>query len=78
MGTCFDSNSSKYTKRVYGCPSANNSWNKSFNGWQYYRSRRTTFIKKSIIIQMDSGTVLNDEDLPPLPDKLEKQLRKRL
>jgi hypothetical protein len=27
---------------------------------------------------MDSGTVLNDEDLPPLPDKLEKQLRRRL
>jgi hypothetical protein len=27
---------------------------------------------------MDNGTVLNDEDLPPLPDKLEKQLRKRL
>lgn len=29
-------------------------------------------------MQMDNGTVLNDEDLPPLPDKLEKQLRKRL
>lgn len=27
---------------------------------------------------MDTGTVLNDEDLPPLPDKLEKQLRRRL
>jgi hypothetical protein len=27
---------------------------------------------------MDSGMILNDEDLPPLPDKLEKQLRKRL
>jgi len=27
---------------------------------------------------MDKGNVLNDEDLPPLPDKLEKQLRKRL
>ncbi len=29
-------------------------------------------------MQLDSGTVLNDEDLPPLPDKMEKQLRKRL
>jgi len=27
---------------------------------------------------MDKGNVLNDEDLPPLPDKLEKQLKKRL
>lgn len=33
---------------------------------------------QSIIVQMDNGTILNDEDLPPLPDKLEKQLRKRL
>ena len=33
---------------------------------------------QSIVVQMDSGTVLNDEDLPPLPDKLEKQLRRRL
>lgn len=29
-------------------------------------------------MQLDNGTVLNDEDLPPLPDKMEKQLRKRL
>ena len=33
---------------------------------------------KSIIVQLDNGTLLNDEDLPPLPDKMEKQLRKRL
>lgn len=32
----------------------------------------------SIIVQLDSGTLLNDEDLPPLPDKMEKQLKKRL
>ena len=31
-----------------------------------------------IIVHLDDGAVLNDEDLPPLPEKMEKQLRKRL
>jgi hypothetical protein len=37
-----------------------------------------SYLTQTIIVQMDNGTVVNDEDLPPLPDKLEKQLKKRL
>lgn len=35
-------------------------------------------ITQSLIVQMDTGMIHNDEDLPPLPDKMEKQLIKRL
>lgn len=43
-----------------------------------HRIRCTIFLTESIVIQMDNGSILNDEDLPPLPDKMEKQLKRRL
>jgi hypothetical protein len=36
------------------------------------------YLFQVIIVLLDSGKVMNDEDLPPLPEKLHKQLFKRL
>lgn len=78
MGTCLDSNFTFDSQVVHHSSCASYRWNFASNVGPFDLIRCILLLIKSIVVQLDNGTLLNDEDLPPLPDKMEKQLRKRL
>ena len=55
---------------VHHCASATDCWHFASNAGSIDIIRCTSLVIKSIVVQLDNGTLLNDEDLPPLPDKM--------
>lgn len=74
----INSNSSINIEIVSQCSCASCCWNNAIYGWFYNWNRCKNILIKSVIVYLDKNEILNDEDNPPLPNKLYKQLQKRL